>query len=149
MGLVVPPVIIHKGRKVSDTWHINCPVGVMVWASPKGWINHEIFFKCTVRWIRFMKTHGLLEKCNLLLLYAHKSHIYNIRFIKICKQFFIDVLANPSHASHIIQPLCCVPFANLKTAWNDVLINYLFHSVGLGFSKMTFLRYLSLPGKRP
>ena len=31
-----------------------------------------------------------------------------------------------------------VPFANLKTAWNEELIDYLFHSVGLGFSKMEF-----------
>ena len=43
-GLVVPLFIIHKGGKVSDTWRINCLVGVMVRASPKGWINHDIFF---------------------------------------------------------------------------------------------------------
>ena len=137
-GLAVPPLIIHKGGKVSDTWCINCPVGVMVQASPKGWINQNIFFKYTFRWIRFMKTHGLLGKWHLLLLDAHKSHINNIRFIKICKQFNIDVLAIPSHTSHIIQPLDSVPFANLKTAWNEELTDYLFHSVGLGFSKMEF-----------
>ena len=131
MGLVVPPLIIHKGSKVSDTWHINCPVGVMIWAFPKGWINWNIFFEYTVRWIRFMKTHGLPGKQHLLLLDAHKSHIYNIRFN-------IDVLAIPSHTSHIIQALDSVPFANLKTAWNEELIDYLFHSVGLGFSKMEF-----------
>ena len=85
-----------------------------------------------------MKTHGLLGKCHLLLLDAHKSHVYNIRFILICKRFNIDVLAIPSHTSHIIQPLDSVPFANLKTAWNEELIDYLFHSVGLGFSKMEF-----------
>ena len=48
VGLVVPPVIIHKGAKVSDTWQINCLVGVMVRASLKGWINHDIFFEYTV-----------------------------------------------------------------------------------------------------
>ena len=137
-GLVVPPVIIHKGGKVSDTWQINCPVGVMVRASPKGWINCDIFFEYTVRWIRFMKTHSLLGKRLLLLLDAHKSHVYNIRFILICKRFNIDVLAIPSHTSHILQPLDSVPFANLKTAWNEQLIDHLFRSVGLGFSKMEF-----------
>ena len=147
VGLVVPPVIIHKGGKVSDTWRINCPVVVMVRASPKGWINHDIFFKYTVRWIRFMKTHSLLGKCHLLLLDAHKSHVYNIRFILICKRFNIDVLTIPSHTSHIIQPLDSVPFANLKTVWNEELIDYLFHSVGLGFSKMEFLRSLSQHGR--
>ena len=133
VGLVVPPLIIHKGGKVSDTWHINCPVGVMVRASQKGWINRDILFEYTVRLIRFMKTHGLLGNQHLLLLDAHKSHIYNIRFIKMCKRFNIDVLAIPSLTSHIIQPLDSVPFANLKTAWNEELIDYLFHSVGLGF----------------
>ena len=85
-----------------------------------------------------MKTHSLLGKCHLLLIDAHKSHVYNIRFILICKRFNIDVLAIPSHTSHIIQPLDSVSFANLKTAWNEELIDYLFHSVGLGFSKMEF-----------
>ena len=86
-GLVVPPVIIHKGGKVSDTWQINWLVGVMVRASPKGWINRDIFFEYTVRWIRFMKTHGLLGKCHLLLLDAHKSHIYNICISKRLPDF--------------------------------------------------------------
>ena len=138
VGLAVPPLIIHIGGKVSDTWCINCPVGVMVWASPKGWINWDICFEYTVRWIRFMKTHGLLGKWHHLLLDALISHVYNIRFINICKQFNIDVLAVPSHTSHISQPLDSVPFANLKTAWDEELIDYLFHSVGLGFSKMKF-----------
>ena len=72
VGLAVPPLIIYKGGKVSDTWCMNCSVGVMVWASPKGWINKDIFVKYMVRWIRFMKTHGLLEKWHLLLLDAHQ-----------------------------------------------------------------------------
>ena len=38
-GLEVPPLIIYKGCRVSDTWRINCPVGVMDQALPKGWIN--------------------------------------------------------------------------------------------------------------
>ena len=84
-GLAIPPLIIHNEGKVSDTWHINCLGGVKVWASPKGWIYQDIFFEYTVRWISFMKTHGLLGKHHLFLLDAHKSHIYNIRFIKICK----------------------------------------------------------------
>ena len=93
--LVVPPLIIHKGDKVSDTWCINCPVGVMAQASPKGWINQDIFIEYMVRWIRFMKTHGLLEKWHLLLLDAHRSHVYNIRFIKICKQ--LQQVTSSSH----------------------------------------------------
>ena len=48
VGLVVPSVIIHKGGKVSDTWRINCLVGVMARASSKGWINCDIFFEYTV-----------------------------------------------------------------------------------------------------
>ena len=102
-GLVIPPVIIHKGEKVSDMWCINCPDGVMVQASPKGWINHDIFFEYTVRWIRYMKTQSLLGKCHLLLLDAHKLHAFNIRFIKICKCFSIDVLAIPSHMTTLFS----------------------------------------------
>ena len=34
-----PPVVIHKGRKVSNTWKYGTPQDVIVRASPKGWTN--------------------------------------------------------------------------------------------------------------
>ena len=46
---VFPPLVIFKGAKVSDAWQINAPPNVTVGASPKGWINKEVFLNYAVR----------------------------------------------------------------------------------------------------
>ena len=138
MGQVVPPIVIHKGSKVIDTWTLDAPVDVMVRASQKGWINRNIFLEYATRWVRWLKSWKLRDRPHILLLYAHKSHVYNIRFIKIMIEFNIHVLAIPVHTSHLTQPLDYAPFANLKTQWNANLLAYLFDNVGCGMPKSDF-----------
>ena len=138
IGQVCLPVIVHKGKRVQDSWLQNKPVGVMVHASENGWNNKEIFLEYATRWVHYLKSWKLLDRPHLLLLDAHKSHVYNICFINLIKEFNIHVLAIPSHTSHKIQPLDDAPFANLKKAWNSNLLGYLFDSVGCGLSKMDF-----------
>ena len=140
VGKICPPVIIHKGSRVHDTWCLDAPVGVMVRASVNGWINREIFLEYATRWLRWMCSWKLLDKPHLLLLDAHKSHVYNIRLLKLIKEFNIAVLAIPSHTSHKIQPLNNAPFTNFKTYWNENLLDYLFGSVGCGMPKMDFFQ---------
>ena len=84
----------------------------MVRASVNGWINKDIFLEYATRWLRWMHTWKLLDRPHLLLLDVHKSHVYNIQFLKLMKEFNIGVLAIPSHTSHKIQPLDDVPFVN-------------------------------------
>ena len=127
MGQAVPPVVIHKGSRVADAWTLDAPVGVMVRASKKGWI----------------KSWKLLDRPHILLLDVHKSHVYNIHFIKLVTDFNIHVVAIPAHTSHLTQPLDDVPFANLKTQWNANLLAYLFENVGCGMPKSDFLCVLA------
>ena len=67
-----------------------------------------------------------------------KTTFYNLCFIHLMVNNKIEVLAIPAHTSHILQPLDSTPFANFKTAWNSVLIEYLFMSVGCKMPKQDF-----------
>ena len=138
MGQCVPPLIIHKGGKVPKDWEQGAPVGVMVKASPTGWINRNLFLEYATRWVRWLKSWKLLDRPHLLLLDAHKPHVYNLCFIQLMIEMDIHVLAIPPHTSHKVQPLDNAPFANFKTAWNVNLLQYLFQSVGCGMPKMDF-----------
>ena len=74
------PLVIFKGSKVSDAWQTNAPPNITVWASPKGWINKDVFLNYAVRWVHWLKQAKRLNKLHLLLLDAHKLHVYNFPF---------------------------------------------------------------------
>ena len=54
-GQVFPPLLIFKGSKVSDAWQTNVPPNITVRASPKGWINKDVFLNYAVRWVHWLK----------------------------------------------------------------------------------------------
>ena len=137
-GQVLPPLVIHKGHRVNDTWTQGASPDIMVRASVKGYINKGIFYEYSLKWIQWLCRNKCLHKKQLLLLDAHKSHIYNIRFIRLMVHNNIEVMAIPAHTSHVIQPLDSTPFANFKTNWNNNLIEYLFTSVGCSIPKQDF-----------
>lgn len=139
-GLVAPPVIIHKGGKVQGPWLQGCPGGTMVRCSPNGWINKDIFFEYALRWIRFLRSWRLLDRKHILLLDAHKSHVYNLRFVQLMIQFDISVLCIPAHTSHLVQPLDSIPFASFKAAWHERILDYLFGRAGVGLPKWEFFK---------
>ena len=80
-GQVFPPLVVFKGAKVSDAWQTNAPPNVTVRASPKGRINKDVFLNYAVRWVHWLKRNQRLGKPHLLLLDAHKFHIYNLPFL--------------------------------------------------------------------
>ena len=137
-GQCLPPMVIHKGGKVRDTWLKDKPPGIMLRTSPTGWINKDLFLEYATRWVRWLKGWKLLNKPHILLLDSHKSHVYNIRFLELMKEFNITVLAIPAHTSHCTQPLDKTPFASLKREWNENLLAYLFDHVGCRLPKMDF-----------
>ena len=112
----------------------------MVRVSVNGWINHDIFLEYATRWFRWMPNWQMLDRPHLLLLDVHKSHVYNIHFLKLMMEFNIGVLAIPSHISPKIQPLDNAPFANFKTFWKENLLEYLFCSVGCEMPKIDFFQ---------
>ena len=77
------PLVIHKGGSVPNTWKQGALWNVTIRASPKGWMNKEIFYEYTVSWVTHLKATGCLDKPHLLLYNVHKSHIYNLDFLKL------------------------------------------------------------------
>ena len=111
---------------------------IMVRASAKGYINRGIFYEYSLKWIQWLCRNQCLQKKNLLLLDVYKSHIYNLRFIRLMVHNNIEVMAIPAHTSHVMQPLDSTPFANFKTNWNNNVIEYLFTSVRCTMPKQDF-----------
>ena len=101
-GNILPPLIIHKGRRVNETWLDGMPKDVMVKASPKGYISKGIFYEYSLKWVQWLRCNDRLKKKNLLLLDVHKSHIYNIAFVRLMVCNNIEVVAIPSHTSHVL-----------------------------------------------
>ena len=62
-GQVFPPLVIFKGTRVSDAWQTNAPPNVTVRASPKGWINKDVFLNYAVRWVHWLKRNQRLVLC--------------------------------------------------------------------------------------
>ena len=80
--------------------------------------------------IQFCRSGFPLTRKKVWNLAAHKSHIYNIAFVRLMVHNNIEVMAIPSHTLHVLQPLDSTPFVTFKTAWNSNLIEYLFTSLG-------------------
>ena len=123
---IFPPLVIFKGAKMSDAWQTNVTPNVTISASPKEWINKDVFLNYGVRFVHWLKRNQRLGKPHLLLIDAHKSHIYNLPFLWLMVANKFEVPAIPGHTSHILQPLDLTPFANFKTNWNIQLREYLF-----------------------
>ena len=80
LGNVVPPMIIHKGQRVQDTWKIKAPGNIRISATTKGYITKSKFHEYGLKFIRYLKENGLANQKNLLIVDGHKSHLYNLPF---------------------------------------------------------------------
>ena len=120
----VPPLVIHKGQHVQETWHLKAPRHMTLAATDKGYITKSRFHEYGLSFIKFLKANGLVDKTNLLIVYGHKSHLYNLPFYEAMRVNNIEILTIPLHTSHIIQPLDSVPFAQFKKSWETHLMKY-------------------------
>ena len=118
-GQLVPPLIIHKGQCVQDTWQLKAPGNIKIAAIERGYITKSKFHE--YGFIRFLKAHGLVDKTNLLII---DSHLYNLPFYEAMKANKIEIITIPPHTSHLLQALDSVPFAQFKKAWESNLMKY-------------------------
>ena len=95
LGNVVPPMIIHKGQRVQDTWKIKAPGNIHISATTKGYITKSKFHKYGLKFIRYLKENGLANQKNLLIVDGHKSHLYNLPFYEAMISNNIEVLTIP------------------------------------------------------
>ena len=61
VGLVCPPMVIHKGQHVQQYWTNDAPVGWCIAATTKGYITKHKFHEYGIHFVCFLKTHHLLD----------------------------------------------------------------------------------------
>ena len=59
LGNVVPPMIIHKGQRVQDTWKIKSPGNIGISATTKGYITKSKFHEYGLKFIKYLKDNDL------------------------------------------------------------------------------------------
>ena len=95
IGLQCPPMVIHCGKHVQEYWVHDTPIGVCVAATTKGYITKAKFHEYGIRFVRFLKSHKLLNRPHILLIDSHKSHVYNLPFFEEMLKNNIYVMAIP------------------------------------------------------
>ena len=138
LGNVVPPMIIHKGQRVQDTWKIKAPGNIRISATTKGYITKSKFHEYGLKFIRYLKENGLANQKKLLIVDGHKSHLYNLPFYEAMISNNIEVLTIPPHTSHLLQALDSVPFAQFKKYWENNLHRYNNSHSGRPLNKVDF-----------
>ena len=61
-GNVVPPMVIHKGAQVQDTWKLKAPGDIKIAATPKGYITKSCFHEYGLHFVKYLKKMGLMDK---------------------------------------------------------------------------------------
>ena len=141
---VVPPMVIHKGERVQEPWTRDVPVGVHITATSKGYITRQKFHEYGARFVRYLKTHKIIDRPHLLIVDSHKSHIYNVAFFDLMIGMNIHVMAiPPPHTSHIVQVLDSTPFAQFKKLWQRYLSQWNFDTRAKCFPKNLFWEVFS------
>ena len=142
-GKVCPPLVIHKGQRVQETWRLKAPGDIQLSATTKGYITKSRFHQYGVHFIKYLKKEGLANKKNLLIVDGHKSHLYNLPFYEAMRANGIEVLTIPPHTSHVLQPVDSVPFAQFKKNWEKNLRRYNTTHSGRLLNKIDFWEVFS------
>ena len=142
-GKVCPPLVIHKGQRVQETWRMKAPGDILLSATMKGYITKSRFHQYGVHFIKFLKHEGLVNRKNLLIVDGHKSHLYNLPFYEAMRANGIEVLTIPPHTSHVLQPLDSIPFAQFKKNWEKNLRRYNIAHSGRSLNKVDFWEVFS------
>ena len=94
-GQVCPPMVIHKGQWVQETWRMKAPGDMQLAATDRGYITKSRFHQYGVSFIKYLKQEGLANHKNLLIVDGHKSHLYNLPFYEVMRENNVEVLTIP------------------------------------------------------
>ena len=140
VGLVCPPMVIHRGQCVQQYWTKDAPIGWCITATMKGYITKHKFHEYSIHFVCFLNTHNLLNQKHLLIVDSHKSHVYNVAFFEEMLENNIHVLTIPPNTSHIVQALDSTPFAQFQKNWQRLLLDYNFDHHGQVVGKGDFFK---------
>ena len=111
-GYYLPPLIIYKGKRLTDGLTKNMPAGTRVVMSDTGYMNKEVF----QIWLEHFKMN--LQEPNspaLLILDGHGSHVKAIDGLKFAERNNISIVCPPPHTTHWTQPQDRSYFKPLKS----------------------------------
>ncbi|XP_063953424.1 tigger transposable element-derived protein 1-like [Lytechinus pictus] len=124
-GDSLPPFLVFKGKKATETLREGGLPGTLVDVSDSGWSNSELFLK-------FMKEH-FLPYINgrraagepVMLIYdGHKSHV-SVPVLQMARANNIVLFVLPAHTSHFLQPLDVGVFSPMKAQYNTSCSRFL------------------------
>ena len=82
VGCVCPPIIIHKGQQVQANWSVGMPHFVKLAATSKGYITKNKFYQYSIHFVQYLAQIGKLDMTHILIIDSHKSHVYNLPFLR-------------------------------------------------------------------
>ena len=96
-GMVVPPMVIFKAARVKDKWREAAPSGYMLKATESGYINADVFADYGKQFVGFLKERNLWrpDQKHMVLLDLHKSHLFNVKYMRWMKEHNIEVCCFP------------------------------------------------------
>ena len=102
-GMTMPPLVIFKAARIKPEWHEAAPTGYMIQGSASRYINAKLFQEYGGQIVHFVTEKKILTRDRkvLLLLDMHKSHLFNLEFMK-------DIMLRCA-ASHLIARTFCSP----------------------------------------
>lgn len=120
-GELIPPLVIHKGCRVSASWMKG---GRMYWrlrTSEKGYINDELFYFWGKMFLANLHRQKFENEHHILLMDGHGSHVYNLPFIDDMFQNNVHVVLHDAHTTHATQAMDQYPFESFKAAYKKEL----------------------------
>lgn len=136
-GTYIPPLIIYKGKMVSEGILEGAPAGTVCAFTDTGYMQESIFRQYIEHFIKSVPSARPL----LLMLDGCGSHI-DLISIESCVKNNVLLYALPPNTTHILQP-SEIPFKKLKSEYSKA--SDIYHNNGNGelVTKFTFARVLN------
>ncbi|XP_078317864.1 uncharacterized protein LOC144620577 [Crassostrea virginica] len=110
---VLPPMIIFKGKRISQALMSNAPKNTLFACSKSSFINGELFGM----WFeKIFLSNISLQRPVLLIVDGHASHI-TIHLLEAAKANDVEIFCLPPHTTHWTQTLDRGVFGPLKKAY--------------------------------
>ena len=119
-GLVVPPMMIFKGKRLTKDLTKDGVPGTFFSVSDNGWSDRDLFFE----WIKFFISNIPPARPVLLLLDGHESHM-SLEALRFALANDVHLLCLPSHTTHLLQPLDVAVFGPFKKALDGMCAKFM------------------------
>ena len=144
LGVALKPLVIFKAKSIQHQWFrheflLKHPDWYVTF-SENGWTSNNI----AIEWLEkvFLPQTATTNPADarLLIVDGYGSHTSEV-FMTICYLNNILLLFLPAHTSHILQPLDLGCFSSLKTAYRQLINEYISITDTTRIGKANFLEF--------